>query len=106
MGTQTVGAIATRPTGNVQGGYYFISLSTGRRITRPEFTKLPMPAEVVDQVYRHARRDKTKKKNIRLTDSMNCDLHVLYAELEDNDDENDPIPHADGLAGVYNSDDD
>ena len=62
MGTRTVGAIATRPTGNVQGGYYFISLSTGRRITRREFTKLPMPAEVVDQVHRHARRAKANKK--------------------------------------------
>ena len=37
---------------------------------------------------------------------MNRDLDVLYAELEDNDDEDDPIPQADGLAGVYNRDDD
>ena len=37
---------------------------------------------------------------------MNCDLDVLYAELEYNDDEDDPIPQADGLTGVYNSDDD
>ena len=34
MGTRTVGEIATIHTGNIQGGYYFISLSTGRRITR------------------------------------------------------------------------
>ena len=46
------------------------------------------------------------KKNIRFTDGMNCDLGVLYAELEYNDDEDDPILQADGLAGVYNSDDD
>ena len=62
MGTRTVGSIATRTTGNVQGGYYFISLSTGCRITCREFTKLPMPAEVVDQVHRHARRAKANKK--------------------------------------------
>ena len=37
---------------------------------------------------------------------MNFDIDVLYAELEDNDDEDDTIPQADGLAGVYNSDDD
>ena len=86
MGTRTVGAIETRPTCNVQGGYYFISLSTGQRITRREFTKLPMLSEVVDQVHRHARRVKANKKNIRFTDSMNRDLDVLYAELEDNDD--------------------
>ena len=64
MGTRTVGAIATRPTGNVQGGYYFISLSTGRRITSREFTKLTMPSEVVDQVHRHARRAKAKKRGL------------------------------------------
>ena len=44
--------------------------------------------------------------NIRFTDGMNRDLYVIYAELEDNDDEDDPIPQVDGLAGVYNSDDD
>ena len=81
MGTRTVGAIATRPTVNVQGGYYFISLYTGRHITRWEFTKLPMPEELVDQVHRHARRAKANKKSIRFTDGMNCDLDVLYAEL-------------------------
>ena len=106
MVTSTVGAITTRPTGNVQGGYYFISLSTGRRITRQEFTKLLMPSEVVDQVHQHAQRAKANKKKIRFTDSMNRDLDVLYAELEDNDGEDDPILQADGLAGVYNSDDD
>ena len=37
---------------------------------------------------------------------MNRDLDVLYVELEDNDNEDNPIPQADGLAGVYNSDDD
>ena len=37
---------------------------------------------------------------------MNRDLDVLYAELEDNDDEDDPIPQADGLTGVYHSADD
>ena len=65
-----------------------------------------MPAEVVDQVHQHARRSKANKKKIRFTDVMNRDLDVLYAELEDNDDEENPIPQADGLAGVYDSNDD
>ena len=65
-----------------------------------------MPVEVVYQVHRHARRAKANKNNIWFTGVMNCDLDLLYAELEDNDDEEDPIPQADGLAGVYNSDDD
>ena len=65
-----------------------------------------MPSEVLYQVHHHARRAKAKKKKIRFTDVMNRDLDILYAELEDNDDEEDPIPQADDLAGVYESDDD
>jgi hypothetical protein len=33
MLSRTTGAVALRPTGNVQGGYYFMSLTTGRRIS-------------------------------------------------------------------------
>ena len=46
----TVGAIALRPTGNQQGGYFFMSLHTGRIINRLHATKLPMPAEVITRV--------------------------------------------------------
>ena len=45
-----VGAIALRPTGNQQGGYFFMSLHTGRIINRLHTTKLPMPAEVITRV--------------------------------------------------------
>jgi hypothetical protein len=43
MAPRTTGAIALRPTGNAQGGYYFMSLTTGRRISRNQWTALPMP---------------------------------------------------------------
>jgi len=56
MITRTTGAIALRPTGNAQGGYYFYSLSTGRRIFRMRWTELPMPQEVIDRVHVLARR--------------------------------------------------
>ena len=39
-----------RPTGNQQGGYFFMSLHTGRIINRLHATKLPMPAEVIIRV--------------------------------------------------------
>ena len=65
-----------------------------------------MPAEVKDQVHRHTQRAKANKKKIRFTDVMNCDLDVIYSELEDNDDEDNPIPQVDGPAGVYDNDDD
>ena len=48
--SRTVGAIALRPTGNQQGGYFFMSLHTGRIINRLHATKLPMPAEVIARV--------------------------------------------------------
>ena len=46
----TVGAIALRPTGNQQGGYFFMSLHTGRIINRLHAKKLPMPSEVIIRV--------------------------------------------------------
>jgi hypothetical protein len=40
MATRTIGAIATRPTDNTQGGYYFIRLDTGRQINPHNWTSL------------------------------------------------------------------
>ena len=85
MAACTVGAIATRPTGNTQGGYYFIRLDTGRRVNRKDWTPLPMPKEVVDQVHRLARGAKAKK-NLTFTNG-NKDLDILYAALSKDDDD-------------------
>jgi hypothetical protein len=46
---RTTRAIALRPTGNTQGGYYFFSLSTGRQLNCNHWTTLPMPAEVIER---------------------------------------------------------
>jgi hypothetical protein len=59
MKTRTIGAIALRPNGNSQGGYYFLSLTTGRRIDRRSWTELPMPNDIIDRVHVLARRDKS-----------------------------------------------
>jgi hypothetical protein len=53
---RTVGAIGLRPTGNAQGGYFYLSLKTGRRLNRTHCTPLPMPDEVIDRMHRLARR--------------------------------------------------
>jgi hypothetical protein len=50
MQSQTTGAIALRPSGNLQGGYYFMSLTTGKRLARDHWTVLPMPNEVIAAV--------------------------------------------------------
>jgi hypothetical protein len=56
MTTRTTGAIALRPTGNTQGGYYFFSLTTGRRLNRNRWTELPMPANVINRIHTLSRR--------------------------------------------------
>jgi hypothetical protein len=56
MQARTTGAIALRPTGNEQGGFYFMSLATGRRLNRNHWHELPMPQDVVDRVEVLARR--------------------------------------------------
>jgi hypothetical protein len=61
MGSRTIGVLALRPTGNVQGGYYFLSLSTGKVINRNRATKLPMPSEVIDRVHVLARRQNANR---------------------------------------------
>jgi hypothetical protein len=61
MESRTTGAIALRPTGNAQGGYYFISLTSGRRLSRSRWTTLPMPQEVIDRVHVLARRSNANR---------------------------------------------
>ena len=57
----TSGALAMRPTGNMQGGHYFFSLATGRVINRVRATKLPMPSEVIDRVHALARQQNANR---------------------------------------------
>ena len=45
---RTLGAICMGPTGNIEGGHYFMSLATGERITRHRWTPYPMPKEIID----------------------------------------------------------
>ena len=41
-----MGAICLGPTGNAQGGHWFLSLTSGSHIIRHRWTSLPMPQEV------------------------------------------------------------
>eukprot|EP00957_Ditylum_brightwellii_P065208 4945554-Ditylum_brightwellii.AAC.1 len=49
MGSKTLGAICLGPTGNSQGSHYFMSLTSGSRITRRVWTELPMPMDVINR---------------------------------------------------------
>jgi hypothetical protein len=51
---QTTGVIALTPTGNAQGGNFFLSLATGRKLSRQQWDALPMPDGVVAAVERMA----------------------------------------------------
>ena len=58
MNPRTVGALALRPVGNVQGSFYFLSVTTGRVLNRLHATALPMPDDVIDKIHRMARQQK------------------------------------------------
>jgi Reverse transcriptase (RNA-dependent DNA polymerase)/Zinc knuckle len=47
---RVVDAIALHHTGNAQGGYYFMSLTTGERVSRRQYTKLPLTQRIIDAV--------------------------------------------------------
>ena len=50
MSQRTLGAICLRPNGNQQGGHWFMSLTTGARITRHRWTPLSLPQDAVNRV--------------------------------------------------------
>ena len=47
---RTMGAVCLGPTGNNQGGHWFMSLTSGAWISRHCWTELPMPREAIDRV--------------------------------------------------------
>ena len=57
MRPQTIGAIVLRPTGNEQGGHYYMSFESGRCINCLCATELPMPNDVMTRVHVLARRN-------------------------------------------------
>ena len=58
MKPRTIGAICLGPKGNIQGGYNFMSLVTGEKINRRQWTALPVPAEVIEQVHQLAKTNR------------------------------------------------
>jgi len=44
------GAIVMNPTGNAQGDYQFMSLTTGKRLSRHQWTEIPMTNAVISAV--------------------------------------------------------
>ena len=89
MSQRTMGAICLGPTGNRQGGHWFLSLTSGSRVRRNHWTAMPMPQDVIARVNAIGLRQKMPTK-------------ITYAnrygnEIEDTIDE---------ISHDYSSDDD
>ena len=50
LASRTIGAISLGPSGNTQGGHRFLTLNTGKVVTRRSWDILPMPQSVIDRV--------------------------------------------------------
>jgi hypothetical protein len=90
MHERTTGAIALRPTGNQQGGYYVYSLTSGRRLNRNNWTSLPMPNDVMARVHTLARRS----RNERGFTFLDRDGQPFLDDTVDNDSDNEYLPDA------------
>ena len=89
----TIGALALRPTGNVQGGYFFFSLTTGKVINRMHWTTLPMPTEVIARVERMARQEHAGT-TLLFEDRDHNEILDLDQENDDDDSDSAYEPHS------------
>jgi hypothetical protein len=48
--TRTKGAISLGPSGNLQGGFEFMALNSGKKSVRRSWDVIPMPDLVIDRV--------------------------------------------------------
>ncbi len=55
MAARTKAGLSLGPSGNAQGGHKFLSLLTGKVVTRRAWTALPTPQAIIDQVHMMAR---------------------------------------------------
>ena len=94
MERRTSGAIALRPSGNEQGGHYFLSLHTGKRILRNHWTVLPMSNDVVDAVHRLAAASK-QASGITFKDGEGNIIADNDDDKTEEETEDAPIPVAD-----------
>ena len=56
MQQRTLSCVCLGPTGNVQGGHWFMSLTSGEKLIRYRWTELPMPQEAIARVNSIGRR--------------------------------------------------
>ena len=96
MQPRTIGALSLRPMWNVQGSYFFFSLTTGRVLNRNRWTRLPMPNEVIDCVHCMACQEKANRSLIFQNQNQE-----LLSDQDDNDDDDSYSPSATDEATEY-----
>ena len=79
---RTTDAIALRSSGNLQGGYRFMSLKTGKVLRRQHFTEIPITQEVINRVHALAARE-NQPDGIEVLDGHN----VLIEDILEGDDD-------------------
>ena len=89
MQERTVGAIVLGPTGNVQGTYELLNLSTWKVIKRNSWTALPMPQYVIDVINMKASQD---KKAVAMKDvNFRMGLYDIMDQQQANHQEDDDV---------------
>jgi hypothetical protein len=87
---RTKGAISLGPSGNLQGGFKFMALNTGKKIVCRTWDVIPMPDVVIDRVNALG-RDKTQQMTfIYRHGCLIRDIEIPRVDADDADD--DPLP--------------
>jgi hypothetical protein len=94
---RTQGAIYLGPSGNIQGGFKFMSLTSGKRISRRTWDIIPMPQLVIDRVNQLS---KDQPEQFVFTDRKGRligDIKLPSSDEHDdrNDDDHEEIPGVD-----------
>ena len=111
MAQRTTGAIALNSTGNTKGGYFFLNLETGKRVPRHQWTVLPMPNSVMQQVHFLGLRDNMpllkdydllfeRRPGVPLDDSTLADEALDLLRFGDEGGDGDFVPSAAPAADV------
>ena len=81
----TIGAICLGPSGNEQGGHYFLSLATGKRVHCHHWTPLSMPQDAIARVNAIALRQ-SMPKTITFSDRFGMEYPDDSSEIDDDHD--------------------
>jgi hypothetical protein len=81
----TIGAICLGPSGNEQGGHYFMSLMTGRRLLHDRWTELPMPQDAITRVGTLGRQQ-DMPKTLSFADCFGFEIPDIDDDVDDDHD--------------------